>query len=829
MKSLNQLAFRLFRENKFLVFTSIASIAIAVSLVLTMTLFTVNAKQTLQEDLRTMYGDMDIAFVYSDENPVENEQELFQAVANHPSTTAISQALVTQAYVAPLGGEVYGLGIENDAIAKSRYKTTVNLKEDTVAITENLAKSLKLSKGDSIEIEQDVFKIAEILKNAQGTGIAPDMVIFELERAKQFNQSGLPNSKNETTALMVKTKEDTDLIAMANEVKKIQPDLRVDIIEQDEVAKSNLNSLSLFIIILSILILIVTSIMVISNFDLFIYKNKNQFAIMRALGAKTNQLAKVIRIQSTAITVVGALLGLVISYVADQFLQPIFGRLFSVSLSQAPFAWEVAIPVVVGSSLVIQLFLYIPVLKSAKILPLTILQENEELDFKNRKMRRLVVKVLWIASLVSLLFGVILAANDHARAMLILSSGFFLMTGLFMALPLWLTSLLNVGVPAYGKFLSSNVLIAIQNLKPQIKKNSFVILSISVVMIIAVFGSVMLTNIEHNNTDYIQEQFPTSVVITSRIQQSEIDPAELAGEIRELVPNVKVETVSTFGGAHLFDNTNQSISFDYTLADLATLENMEILPELTEVELAKTAIISPAFAQQHKLTIGDSMDIGIYSDDKQQAEYITTMRVGAISSAVTEGEVLFDWQAKALNNPSTNFYKAYVDSLDESEVINSFESVTSVYPELVVNTYAASLEEASAMFLQRWAIFILVLIVLVVSVMAGVLNTLLNNILAKRKKFAILRTIGVKPTGIVKIIVTQISFYLVIGLTFGVLSELVFTLIVSLIDSGPVAMNFTLIVGLAAAMWLASLLIFVPVGWVMANKKISMEILSDNK
>lgn len=151
------------------------------------------------------------------------------------------------------------------------------------------------------------------------------------------------------------------------------------------------------------------------------------------------------------------------------------------------------------------------------------------------------------------------------------------------------------------------------------------------------------------------------------------------------------------------------------------------------------------------------MDIGIYSDDKQQVEHVTTMRVSAISSAVTEGEVLFDWQAKALINSSTNFYKSYVDSLDESEVSNSFESLTSMYSEFVINPYEASLEEAFAMFLQRWVILILVLIV---CLMAEVLNTFLNNILAKRKEFAILRTIGVKPTGIVNIIVTQISFSL---------------------------------------------------------------------
>lgn len=828
MKSLNQLAFRLFRENKFLVFTSIMSIAIALSLVMTMALFAVNAKQTLQDDLRRMYGDMDLALVYSDDNPVEDEQKLVQIISDHPSTVAVSQALVTQTYVEPLGGEVYTLGIENDSIAKSRYKTSVDLTEDTVVITENLAESLKLSIGDRIEIERDSFNIAEILKNAQGTGIAPDMVIFALERAKLFHEEELSYLKNETTALMVKTAEETDLIAMANEFKKIQPDVRVDIIEEDEAGKNNVNSLTLFIVILSVLILIVTAIMVISNFDLFIYKNKNQFAIMRALGAKTDQLAKIIRIQSTMITAAGALLGLAIAYAADQFLQPSFERWFSVSLTQVAFAWEVAIPVLVVASLVIQLFLYIPVLKSSKILPLMILKENEELDFKNNGMRKVAIKILWTSSIISLLFGVILAVNENASAMLILLSGFLLLTGLFLVLPIWLTSVLNVLIPVCRKFFSHNVLIALQNLKPQVKKNSFVILSISVVMIIAVFGSVMLSTIKQNSTDYINEQFPTSVVITSRIQQSEIDPIKLSEEVRNQVQVAQVASVSTFGGGELFVEDG-TMSFDYMLGDLKAFESMKIVPELAEKNLAEAAIISPVFAEKHNLKIGDSLEVGIYSDEKQRAEYVSTMVVSAVSGAVGNGEVLFDWEAKALNTSATNFNKAYINPFDESMAMSSLETLTSMYPELTVNTHAVSLEEASDMFLQRWAIFILVLIILVVSVMAGVLNTLLNNILAKRKEFAVLRTIGVRPMGIMKIIVTQISFYLLIGLVFGALCGLVFSLIVSLIDSGRVAIDLPLMMWVAASMWVVSLGIFVPVGWIMGNKKISMEILSDNK
>jgi len=61
MKSLKGLALRLFRANKFIVFSSILSIAIASMLALSMVLFSFNAQSTLKAELRQMYGDMDLS------------------------------------------------------------------------------------------------------------------------------------------------------------------------------------------------------------------------------------------------------------------------------------------------------------------------------------------------------------------------------------------------------------------------------------------------------------------------------------------------------------------------------------------------------------------------------------------------------------------------------------------------------------------------------------------------------------------------------------------------------------------------------------------------
>lgn len=55
-----------------------------------------------------------------------------------------------------------------------------------------------------------------------------------------------------------------------------------------------------------------------------------------------------------------------------------------------------------------------------------------------------------------------------------------------------------------------------------------------------------------------------------------------------------------------------------------------------------------------------------------------------------------------------------------------------------MNSLAESLAQSKEMAGQRWIIFIVVLIVILLSVMFGVVNTLINNMNAKRKAFAVL-------------------------------------------------------------------------------------------
>ncbi|PFU37235.1 ABC transporter, partial [Bacillus cereus] len=110
----------------------------------------------------------------------------------------------------------------------------------------------------------------ELLTDLDATGMPPDIIMLSKDTVQRLMQE--KNSKNiEATYVLIKMKENEDVLTLANQIREIDSDLRIDITEEDEFLKSNLASLNIFMIILSVLMLVVTSLMIISNFELFLY------------------------------------------------------------------------------------------------------------------------------------------------------------------------------------------------------------------------------------------------------------------------------------------------------------------------------------------------------------------------------------------------------------------------------------------------------------------------------------------------------------------------------------------------------------------------------
>jgi putative ABC transport system permease protein len=822
MKSLKGLAFRLFRANKFIVFSSILSIAIAAMLTLSMVLFSFNAQSTLKHELKQMYGDMDLSVGFNIDQSKVVSPSLIEQISQNKNVEQLSRVSITHVTLDKINSSTYTAGVENSDLAKSRYHFKHFLNHDSIAMNKGLAKTLHAKVGDKVSIQGHSFTLVETINDLDATGIAPDMILMNQKTAKEYNRLN-EHVHADATYLLIKAKKGTDVLALSNQIKSYDKDLRIDVAEQDPFVKNNLQSLQVFVIVLSLLVLIVTSLLIISNFELLLYKMKNQFAIMRSLGATTKQISQLIFTQSIIINFLGICIGLLGTFLSQKYVYAWMGKFFKISSSPTQFHVGIALIIALCSFIIIQLFLLIPSYRSAKILPLKVMQKNERLDFGYSKARVILFKILLGVSLFLLIASQVLEYG----VFFLLIAAVLVLLAFFIIFPVWLPKILEGLLPFGQKIFGREYYIAIKNLIPQVKKNTLIVLTISSLMIIAVFGSVTLRTIQVTEQESLKNDFRTPIVVETRLSNTKINSRELT-EVVEKLPDVKsVSNFSTQGRAEL-QVKGKHIDMDYAVVDLKRLQAQGLMSQLKKKPADNSLIISERFAKQNHLKVGQTVQVGEFSNTTQVVEPKGSYKVAAIETKMIDSaDAYVDWNNGRLM--AVDFYSLYVDSAHIKDAVNELEGIKSQFPEIKISNYEQSVKQATSMFYQRWGIFIVVIATLVVCTMVGVFNSLANNIYSKRKEYAVLRTMGVEPKGIRNIVLSQVTTYIVIGLIIGIVLGTVLTYILLLVDPGKLIIDYKVLAAIIATMITCSTILFTYLGNKIGNQNISLEITNDNK
>ncbi|MED4219500.1 FtsX-like permease family protein [Priestia megaterium] len=826
MKSLKGLAFRLFRTNKFIVFSSILSIAIAAMLTLSMVLFSFNAQSTLKHELKQMYGGMDLSVGFNINQSKVVSPSLTEQIAQNKNVEQLSRVSITHVTLDKINSSTYTAGVENSDLAKSRYHFKQFLNDDSIAMNKGLAKTLHAKVGDKVSIQGHSFILVETINDLDATGIAPDMILMNQKTAKEYNRLN-EHVNVDATYLLIKAKRGTDVLTLSNQIKSYDKDLRIDVAEQDPFVKNNLQSLQVFVIVLSFLVLIVTSLLIISNFELLLYKMKNQFAIMRSLGATTKQISQLIFTQSIIINFSGICIGLLGTFLSQKYVYAWMGKFFKISSSPTQFHVGIALIIALCSFIIIQLFLLIPSYRSAKILPLKVMQKNERLDFGYSKARVILFKILIGVSLFLLTASQVLPTRGEYGVFFLLIAAVLVLLAFFIIFPVWLPKILEGLLPFGQKIFGREYYIAIKNLIPQVKKNTLIVLTISSLMIIAVFGSVTLRTIQVTEQESLKNDFRTPIVVETRLSNTKINAIELTKAVEKLPDVESVSNFSTLGLAYLQEE-DKNINIDYAVVDLERLQKQGLMSQLKSKPADNSLIISERFAKLNHLKVGQTVQLGEFSEAKQAVEPNGSYIVTSIEKQMlNDADAYLDWNNRKLMD--VDFYSLYVDSAHIKDAVNELEGIRSQFPELKISNYEQSVKQATSMFYQRWGIFIVVIATLVVCTMVGVFNSLANNIYSKRKEYAVLRTMGVKPKGIRNIVLSQVTTYIIIGLIIGMVLGIILTYILLLVDPGKLIIDYKVLAAVIVTMITCSTILFTYLGNKIGNQNISLEVTNDNK
>lgn len=830
IRKVEDIGFKNIKHNKFIVVSSIFSIMIALIIFLSMFNFIVNSEKTLIDNIHKVYGDMDISISYTAESYKDFTQETLDKIINKEGIHESSEVLIDFLYVEE--SDTYIAGLEDNGLAKSRYKYTSSLKNNSIIINTGLAQRLNKDVGDTVEIENKLFTIKEVLENDKNNSAIPNILIMDINNLREF-------TGRVATGVMVKLdKAVISSVSFANEVKEIDKDLNNEIIEENEAVKANLQNLKIFIYIIGILILIMSGSLILINFDTFLYKYRKDFSILRAIGANGKQCFKVVFVQSTFINVLGCLLGFIISYLLNSKIIKLIKPLFNFEVEIYEFDVLNALIITVIVAIIIEIMMLIPAYKASKILPLKINEENESLDIKRTS--NIFTYFIYFIAFSIYSYGVIFKKDKSSAALYALVSVIFIIVGTIIYVRKNIQFILNKLLVPVKKIGGVYRFIAIKNMIPQVKRYSSIIISISVLFMVITFSTSMFNIIGKNDIKYTKGGNPGDITIKSVLKwDSKIDYS-IMEDINKFDENSSVSFIYESSG--FITNLSENDYINTVPMDIKPfIENNIIKADLNE-ELKDKAIISEKFSKENNIEIGSKIKIfeseHSESVDGSRTYKIAEVTVIGIMNLLPDGmsaigiDFSNDISKKIIKESDSNdlgkFNKLIVFTENPKEYVEKLDLLKRKYPELKWSITEDLLEANRQYLFQRWAILIVVMGAILFIVILGAINSLMNDINNRRSEYALLRVLELKPKRVVQVIVTQVLTYITLGLIIGVISGEIITIIIMSSDGAfSLGFNGKIVLTFAALIYILIFSIILPFAIKISKKNIIDELKSE--
>ena len=227
-------------------------------------------------------------------------------------------------------------------------------------MNESLAEELQLRVGSRMKVEGKAYTVTEIIGDpVAAAGTTSDLLLMNREEVQQIKAAGAQHDAV-SSYVMVQAADDTDLLVLSEQLQELEPGLTIEIATQGSTLKASLSLLGNYILVISVLIVMVISLLIMSNFEGMLHKYRFQFAVLRSMGAQTEQLFKMVFIQCTVTNGVGVLSGLLVSLLGYAYIIPWVSGLFLVPLTDIRFDVGVATMVAVASFIILELFMLIP-------------------------------------------------------------------------------------------------------------------------------------------------------------------------------------------------------------------------------------------------------------------------------------------------------------------------------------------------------------------------------------------------------------------------------------------------------------------------------------
>ncbi len=379
-----KMAWRDSRSNRRKLFLYMAAIIVGVAAQVAITSFRVNLNSSIDEQAKELLGaDLEVERnaefqpelqAYLDSISEDQSRMLaFSSMALFPRTGAMR---LSQISAMEDGFPFYGVIETNPPDAASRY-----LEEYGALVDQTILTQFELKPGDSVKVGFLTYEIiggiVEIPGQSMATTFLGPRVLIPLEGVEDtglLERGSRLEYKN-----YVKYKDWVEPIVVDNQLDAMNDTLNFrydDIAERQEEVGEAISALSNFLNMIGFIALLLGGIGIASSIFVYIRQKINTVAVLRCVGASSNQTMAIYLIQATAMGFVGAAIGAFLGTIVQLYLPVLVGDFIPVDIDLFISWGSILIGLATGVAISI-VFALFPLLAVRKISPLFTLRSAE--------------------------------------------------------------------------------------------------------------------------------------------------------------------------------------------------------------------------------------------------------------------------------------------------------------------------------------------------------------------------------------------------------------------------------------------------------------------
>ena len=707
------------------------SFLIVLALTVATTVFTLNLTLPdelvlkIQQTLRSVYGDVDIAMNTVEEFSLE-DIELGDEEIRVTKTVNIEGLYNDK----PLS--IQGLNIEEAKSFRMLNSDVPELTGNQVVISERQAKEHGFSEGQRLKVvieEQEVeFEIVKIVENKGLNSMTVDYPQFICNIDEAIKIRGLSSDK--TDAIFIDVVEEGNTVEYSEFLGEHNDNYMIEVLADEETIKESADFVSYLLLMIFVMATIMIMFVVSSLNKIIIAERMPVIGTFRSIGATRGKMNSILILENAVYGLIGGLIGGVLGYKLNSTVAELFITSNGVELTKDTSKIN-GVMILIGVTFAVLLQVIITakaIIKANKKPVKDLIFDVHSSRYRVLKHRNVIGAILIIASLVT---NYVLKDVNILVTILVIV---MLITGVAMVVPYLLQMITKVFALIFRKLGFQTAFMASKN----IGYNKMIVTS-SRVVVVAVSLMLAIITVSTSMTKLFQS-FRLMVddydIVLSYVSKEEKDYEKL----------LDIEDVTRIEYLHAYwDETtyNDGKKFNVNPSFIGMKESRKYIDELNyKISDLKDneVLIDEVYAEKNNLEIGDSLKIKFATLNKE-LEYIIKGTVNSTYFTTSRNVIIinYDYYIENISKIPMQVQLKVKDGTDLEEIK---EKVKDTMKELdlkiqTVDEYLTAQEESVAGIM---SIFYVIIGLAVALSFIGIINNQVISFIQRRKEIAVLNS-----------------------------------------------------------------------------------------